>query len=124
MIARRRQAPEEQLQMATVKFLRHALDANAMFFAVPNGGLRSRTEAMRFKATGTIAGMPDLFVIFSGKTLGIELKAPKGRLSDAQINCHAKLMSAGVRVGVCRSLEEVVSELLMAGVPLRAKVLA
>jgi len=118
----KRAQPEEQLQMTVCKFLTHALDGNSMFFAVPNGGLRSRSEAARFKATGTVAGIPDICVVNDGRLIGLELKAPKGRLSDAQLYCHERLRRARVPVSVCRSLDEVIEALRSAGVPLRASV--
>lgn len=121
---RKRERPEELLQAQVCKFLTHALDGNSMFFAVPNGGLRSRTEAIRFKATGTIAGICDLFVINDGRLIGIELKAERGRLSDAQLYYHEKLRRARVPVSICRSLDDVIAALQTAGVPLRAQVAA
>lgn len=116
--------PEETLQRSVVKLLRHALPEGSIFFAVPNGGLRSRTEAIRFKSTGTLAGVPDLLVITAGRILGIELKSGNGRLSDAQLYCHEQFRRAGADVFVCRSLEEVADALTAAGVPLRARVTA
>jgi hypothetical protein len=120
----KRAQPEEQLQMAVCKFLAHALEGNSMFFAVPNGGLRSRTEAIRLKATGVIAGVCDLFVVNDGRLIGLELKAPKGRVSDAQLYCHERLRRARVPVTVCRSIEDVIVALTAAGVPLRGRITA
>lgn len=119
---RKRQRPEELLQASVVKFLTHALDGNSMFFAVPNGGLRSRSEAVRFKATGTTPGICDLFVVNDGRLVGLELKSEKGRLSDAQLYCHNQLRRARVPVAVCRSLGDVIAALTEAGVPLKARV--
>ena len=120
----RRAHPEEQLQMQVCKFLHHALEGNSTFFAVPNGGLRSRSEAARFKATGTIAGMPDICVVNDGRLIGIELKAPKGRVSDAQLYCHERLRRARVPVTVCKSVDDVIAALTESGVPLKARIAA
>jgi hypothetical protein len=120
----KRAQPEEQLQVAVCKYLRHALEGNSMFFAVPNGGLRSRTEAIRFKATGTIPGIPDICVVNDGRLIGIELKAPKGRVSDAQLYCHERLRRARVPVTICRSIDDVIAALTAAGVPLKARIAA
>jgi len=117
---RRRGAPEERLQMAVVKFLAVALDGNSEFFAVPNGGKRGFREAQRFKAAGVKAGVPDLIVINDGRAIGIELKAGKTPLSEAQVRYHEMLRRARVPVTVCRSIEDVEAALRAAGVPLRA----
>ena len=117
--AHKRQRPEEKLQATVCKFLTLTLDQTSMFFSVPNGGLRSRTEAIRFKATGVVAGMPDICVVNNGRLIGLELKAPKGRVSDAQLYCHERLRAAQVPVTVCRSLDDVIGALLAAGVPLK-----
>ena len=56
-------------------------------FAVPNGGLRSKTEAARLKAAGVKAGVPDIMLAvarcgFHG--LFIEMKVGKNKTSAAQ----------------------------------------
>lgn len=59
----------------------------SLLFHVPNGGKRSKVEAARFKAMGVQAGVPDLFLpVPRGAYHGlfIEMKAPKGRTSNAQ----------------------------------------
>lgn len=45
-------------------------------------------------------GIPDLLVIFRGQTWLIEVKSAKGRLTDAQIEWHAKSLNGGVKVHV------------------------
>jgi hypothetical protein len=46
------------------------------------------------------------------------LKAPQGRISDAQAWCHRQLRMAGAPVFVCHSIAEVKDALLSMGVPL------
>lgn len=116
----RRARPEETLQLQVARFLNLALAGNSMWMHVPNGGLRSATEAKRFKAMGVMAGFPDIAVINDGRLICIELKADKGRLSANQDGCHARLRLARVPVIVCKSIEEVEAALRAAGVPLHA----
>ena len=90
--------------------------------AIPNGGPRGR--AVRLGA-GVVRGMPDLMLpviqrynigatinmgrdLFAcgGCGLYIELKTPRGVVSQAQAECHEYLRSAGYRVEVCRSVED------------------
>lgn len=60
------------------------------FFAIPNGGKRSYTEAVRLKRSGTSAGVPDLCIPTPRGGYGalfIELKRAKGgKLSAEQRN--------------------------------------
>jgi len=114
---------EYDLHLSVVKFLRMALGAGAVFFHCPNGGYRRHTEAQRFKAMGVIPGIPDIGIIWLGKIIWIELKAGKGKESDAQLYCHVRLRSAGSAVTVCRTLQEVIDVLVDAGVPMRIKVM-
>lgn len=78
--------PEQEMQIACASYLydRQAYVKDLIFCHVPNGGRRSKAEAGIFKAMGVQAGAPDLVVWMKGGTLQIELKAGKGRLSDAQ----------------------------------------
>jgi hypothetical protein len=55
-----------------------------VFCHIPNGGYRTKAEAGIFKAMGVQSGAPDLVIWMKGETLQIELKARKGKLSDAQ----------------------------------------
>jgi hypothetical protein len=114
----RRRHPEEDLQREVVKFLKKALVGNSVVFAVPNGGRRGFLEAKRLKETGVLAGMTDLGVINDGRLIGLELKAPKGRISDAQAWCHRQIRKAGAPVFICTSRDEVIAALKQMGVPL------
>ena len=50
---------ELQEQIAVVRWLR---TVGVLFCHVPNGGKRSRREAVRLKASGVVAGVPDLLI--------------------------------------------------------------
>ena len=85
------QPSEEQEQAAVFQWcvlMERQFPELALLFHVPNGGIRSKTEAVRFKRTGVKAGVPDLFLpVARGGAHGlwIEMKRKKGgRLSDEQ----------------------------------------
>tara|TARA_R110000822_G_scaffold41920_2_gene114472 strand:+ start:216 stop:551 length:336 start_codon:yes stop_codon:yes gene_type:complete len=85
---------ESKEQIALVRNLR----ANGYFiFHVPNGGKRSMTEAIRMKAEGVMAGIPDLCLVMpEGKMIWIELKRRKGgTVSKVQKEIHARLEALG-----------------------------
>jgi hypothetical protein len=117
-LSKRRLHPEEDLQRQVVRFLQRSLTGNSLVFHVPNGGRRGFLEALRFKSMGVLAGMVDLGIVTDGRLLGIELKAGRGQISDAQAWCHRRLRAAGAPVYVCRSLDEVIAVLQQAGVPM------
>ena len=78
-------------------------------------GKRSKVEAARFKAMGVQAGVPDLFLpVPRGAYHGlfIEMKAPKGRTSNAQNTWIEKLKSNGYAVKVCYGFESAQQTLL------------
>ena len=52
-------------------------------------------------------GAPDRVVLLPGERVEwVELKAPNGRLSGAQVREHARLCAAGQTVTVIRNIEE------------------
>lgn len=85
------------------------IHGRGIIFHIPNQ--RSNGSAKEWAALsqmGAIAGMPDLMVIVAGKVMGIEVKGPTGKLSDAQVRVHAHLEKVGCPVVVCKSADEAV----------------
>ena len=80
----KRQRPEQQCQRAVVEHLRLRAKPGVVYFHVPNGGRRSMREAAEFKRQGVLAGVSDLILLHDGNFFALELKADKGRLSEAQ----------------------------------------
>jgi hypothetical protein len=77
---------EYHIQIAVNEYLEYlAKTYNFRHFHVPNEGKRSLGYHLKMKKMGLKSGCPDIIVEFPpGKILYIELKAPKGRLSDTQ----------------------------------------
>lgn len=103
---------EDNLQRACVRWLR-LRHPNVFAFHCPNGGKRGLAEAARFKAMGVVPGIPDL-LIFERRGehpgLAIELKAPKGVLSENQKRVHELLRERSWRVVLVRDLDTFASE--------------
>jgi hypothetical protein len=99
--------PEEALQRQVAAYLNAVPDL--LWWATANQrGTRSRAEMGVLKAMGVKAGVPDLCVLIPGGKIGfIELKAPKGRMSDSQLEFTERAKDRGALVAVCHSLEEV-----------------
>jgi VRR-NUC domain-containing protein len=119
----KRRADEESLHRQVVRFLQWALPADATFYHPANGGLRSKVAAARMVGLGVRAGIPDLAIVWKGRALFIELKAPKGGLSAHQRQMINRLIYCGAEVMVCKTLEGVECALRELGVPLRASVM-
>lgn len=83
-MARRRNQPEELLQRSVVEWLGWQYP-NLLYFAVPNGGGRSKAEAGILKATGVKSGVADLAFCWKENGIArigfIELKAPETEIS-------------------------------------------
>lgn len=104
---------EHELQVTCAEFLDACLPDEAVWFAVPNGGLRNNAVAGKLKAEGVKPGVPDILIVYQGRLICIELKTAEGILSDVQIAMQDRLVLAGATVmPECRSLEAMVAFLV------------
>ena len=95
---------EHEVQREFVKWFRQTY-AGVRIFAIPNGGYRSKSFAMKLKAEGVSKGVPDLFV--PEMALWIEMKREKGGVVSAeQKDWMAYLDSIGYHTMVCRGLDD------------------
>ena len=80
-----------------------------LLHAIPNGGLRSKSEAARMKAAGVKAGVPDMLLPVARHGchgLYIELKRQQGgRVSPEQLAWRGELARQGYACAVCRGWE-------------------
>ncbi len=81
-------------------------DVPHLIFSVPNGGLRTKSEAMKLKATGLVAGVSDLIIVQPNRTIFCELKILKGKQSPQQIDFQTKVENLGFEYWLVRSLDE------------------
>lgn len=80
----------------------------------PNGGKRTKFEAIQFKRMGTRAGFPDLELLFPSKgyhALFIEMKTKVGRQRPTQKVYQRALEEYGYKYVICRSLEDFMKEI-------------
>lgn len=115
-----RNREEDALQRAVVRYLQWALPPDGTYHSVPNEGVRHTKAAARLVSMGLRSGVPDLVVLYQGRSIYFELKAPKGTLSESQRQFHNKLIYCGIPVITCRTLDCVEDSLREFGVPLRA----
>ena len=75
-----------------------------IIFAIPNGGARHIVTAVKLKAEGVLAGVPDLFLMVpKGEWHGmfIEMKAKAGKVSDNQKEFMAAANAMNYKTIVC-----------------------
>jgi len=102
---------EDVIQKAICKYLDMR---NVCYWAVPNGGARSKIEGAKLKATGTKSGVPDITVVYDGLYWGLEVKRPanakhpKGYLTQTQKDMHQKIRNAGGSVTTVYSVADVI----------------
>lgn len=106
----RRRAPEAELQVKLVVALRRRLPEGSLVFHVPNQR-RGKTDAIKLKTMGVLAGMPDLLVLLpfdrrrEARLLAIEVKARSGALSESQVRVAEQLGALGVPYFLARDVE-------------------
>ncbi len=80
---------EDEIQIALFSWLSLYPDVRRLSFHIPNGGNREIQEAVKLKAMGVTAGVPDIFIAIprdSYHGLFLELKSDGGVVSDVQRN--------------------------------------
>lgn len=75
-------------------------------FSVPNGGNRSKAEAMKMKSTGLVAGVSDLIIVRPEAIYFVEVKFEKGKQSKEQIDFENTVKAMGYNYFLVRSLDE------------------
>ena len=101
---------EDAIQMEVVRRLR---EAGVAFFHVANERRTSPRQGAKLKAMGVSAGVPDLIILDPERelTFVLELKADRGRLSEAQQGWLEVMSDTGWRTAVTYGLTEAVDQL-------------
>jgi hypothetical protein len=107
----RRRRPEQALQRSVIEYLVWRAKSDVFAFHVPNGGWRSPVEAAILESIGAVAGVPDVIVIYSGRTYALELKAEGGRVTGIQHVVHERLRAAVAIVAAAYGIDEAIAQL-------------
>ena len=106
--AAKRRQPERDEQIIFCTWLdKHGI----LYYAIPNGGARHRLEAINLKRAGMKPGVPDICIPISSSgyhALYIELKSPKGVVSEAQKYWIGELNGKNNLAKVCYSAREAI----------------
>ncbi|MBA0087715.1 MAG: VRR-NUC domain-containing protein [Acidobacteria bacterium Pan2503] len=111
---------EADLHRSVADLLDWILLPPALWTTFPAGwGKLGKATAGRLRGAGLKAGFPDLFIFFSGRATGIELKAEGGQVSKKQTAMFLRLYEAGVRVYICKNTDDVIGVLEQESLPHR-----
>lgn len=116
---------ERDLHRAVADYLSVALQPPTWWTTIGHGAFLGEARLKRgaqMKRAGLKAGVPDILIVHEGRAYWIELKARKGRLSEAQEATVDALAAAGC-AGVClaRNIADVAHALAAWGIPTRAR---
>ena len=93
------------IHVSIVEYLRLVLPG-ALIWHTPNGGKRGAREAAELKRMGVKAGVPDIAIVIDGRLYFLEVKTPKGVLSEPQEQFCVALDCHGIPWAVVRSVED------------------
>ena len=106
---------EAHFQFQVVEYLNAVLPVGCVFHHSPNEGRRHVAYKVKLKKSGTQAGWPALEIFVpsefstsgSPRSIFLELKTKKGRISEMQKIRRDELLAAGCEWNLCRSLDDV-----------------
>jgi len=100
----------EHMEQARVVMWFRRTYPDTLIFAIPNGGLRSKSQAMNLKVEGVVPGIPDLFI--PAWRVWVEMKKAKGgKLSQEQQLMIKYLQSVNYCVIVGHGAEDAINQL-------------
>ena len=101
---------EHAEQVAVIQWFRYQYPKFAKcLWAIPNGGVRHIGTAVKLKAEGGMAGVPDLFLMIPAAEyhgLFIEMKVKGGKVSSSQKEFMNVATAMGYKAVVCYGFDE------------------
>ena len=102
---------ETDIQSAIIDYLQIQENLGMLFFQrinnIPVSMMRNGKRVFRSMPKGSKKGFPDILVIKQGKCIGVEVKAVRGQISEAQKKVKEYFESNGAEYHIVRSVEEV-----------------
>lgn len=101
---------EGPIHKAILQYLRTQFPRAVIHHSPNEVSLRGRDVARaiaKAKGLGMAVGFPDLLMIHQGRTIAFEVKAEKGKATDAQSNIGEMMIANGAMWAVVRSVDEV-----------------
>jgi hypothetical protein len=107
----------EQTKLAET--LPRYLDPACTFWSALENKPISRLSGMFAKRRGVRSGLPDVHVLYRGKSIYVELKSHRGVASKVQKQVRAELLAAGAEWWMARSAGAALTALHLSGVVFR-----
>jgi hypothetical protein len=104
-MSRERRSEELITHRAVADHLRLRAKPDVLWLHPANGERRDAITGAKLKRMGVRAGASDLLLWHQGNSFALELKAPGGRLSEAQLQFHACFADAGGHTAVAEGLD-------------------
>lgn len=99
-------ASELQIQSKAFQKVWNELpQTRGLLFKVTNENTRGPVAASQAKASGLVAGIPDMLFAWDGKLYGFEFKTPSGMTSPEQERIHAVWAGHNIPVWIVRDVE-------------------
>jgi len=108
---RRKRYTELQVHFAVAQHLRLRAKPDVLWLHPPNGERRDARTGAKLKHMGALAGASDLLLWHEGNSFALELKAPGGRLSEAQLEFIARFNDAGGHTAVAEGIDRALAVL-------------
>lgn len=105
----RKKSKEQMFQQQIVSIFENSGLTDMICCGIPNELLHKRTK--KAKMAGVIWGHSDLYFIYDGKIMYIELKVAKNSQSASQKDFERRAIAAGAQYFVCYTLKDVFNRL-------------
>ena len=102
---------ELQIHVAIVQHLWLRGARGLLFLHPGNGEWRDKRTGGKLRRMGLLAGASDLLLWHAGNSFALEIKAPGGRLSDAQKLFFARFADAGGHTAVADNIDAALATL-------------
>jgi hypothetical protein len=110
--------PEDAIQEAVVSHLRERGVKGVVWWHTPNGAVLGGNRFAQIKALkkrGFRNGVSDLILVHRKKVFALELKAPKGSPTEAQLQFRDDMERAGAYTCIAEGLDEALMALELWG---------
>lgn len=113
-----RRQPEAEIHRAVCQQLTLRAPPDLLWLHPANGGARDARTGAMLKRLGVLPGASDLLLWHRGEAFALEIKAPGGRPTEAQLEFIHRFENAGGYASVCEGIDACMRT-IQAWVPLR-----
>jgi len=104
-----RQHPEQQIHRAIVDHLHLRAKPDVLWLHPANGERRDARTGALLKKMGVRPGASDLLLWHRGHSFALEIKSPRGRPSEAQLEFMARFSEAGGHTCIAEGLDRAIA---------------